>query len=182
MPSNSSLDEEDASSYVDEDATCTEDDDDDDDDDFEFKELEKEIYGRMGGPPPAFLAAMEKKSASVNETKEKKKPDKLPKQKDKAQIALNDAAVVKNNVRIPVSAGTGPAPTAQLDEKMTTIDTNMVPKNLSVIADTNPPSSDIAGPCGNTSIVHTTDTQPPNEAIACDSKKIVVPTADAPGC
>jgi hypothetical protein len=62
MPSAHSLEDDEESYYSEEEVTCTE--EDDDDDDFEFKELEREIYGRMGGPPPTVLAAMSKKGSS----------------------------------------------------------------------------------------------------------------------
>lgn len=56
---HSTLADDEESYYSEEEVTCTE---DDDDDDFEFKDLEKEIYGRMGGPPPDVLKAMGKKA------------------------------------------------------------------------------------------------------------------------
>ena len=52
------LEDDEESYYSEEEVTVT----DENDDDFEFKELEKEIYGRMGGTPPDVLAAMGKKN------------------------------------------------------------------------------------------------------------------------
>ena len=64
--------EEDAS----DDITGTE-DDGSEEDDFEFKDLEKEIYGRLGGPPPELQEAMTKvvdqkemKSSNIKEKKQ----------------------------------------------------------------------------------------------------------------
>jgi hypothetical protein len=56
---------EDTTSYAEEEEEDISDDfsgkeDDSSDDDFEFKELEKEIYGRLGGPPPELQMAMDK--------------------------------------------------------------------------------------------------------------------------
>lgn len=78
---NDIAEDEDATSYGEEedasdDFSGTE--DDSSDDDFEFKDLEKEIYGRLGGPPPELkeaigkIPAIDQKAVKISSNKEKK--------------------------------------------------------------------------------------------------------------
>jgi hypothetical protein len=80
---------EDATSYGEEedasdDFSGTE--DDSSDDDFEFKDLEKEIYGRLGGPPPelkdaiGMIATIDQKDVKSSSNKEKKQPTSVKKE------------------------------------------------------------------------------------------------------
>ena len=77
-------DDEEDYSDDDDDVTGTEDDDiTDGDDDFEFKDLEKEIYGRLGGPPPELKEAM--KTLAVVDRNDSKKENKKENKKRRAR-------------------------------------------------------------------------------------------------
>ena len=85
-------DDEEDYSDDDDDVTGTEDDDiTDGDDDFEFKDLEKEIYGRLGGPPPELKEAM--KTLAVVDRNDSKKENK----KEKIQVAVCTGAPNKSH-------------------------------------------------------------------------------------
>ena len=110
--------DEDVTSNADEDGVSDDssgtDDDSSSDDDFEFKDLEKEIYGRLGGPPPELNKAIGKvvvtdhNENKISNNKEKKQTITSSKAAEKSKRTPLQEITSKSNEKVAECTTTKP--------------------------------------------------------------------------